>query len=86
MKIDAYLDRIGYGGPLTPGFTCKVSCSLATPDGRSTLTGRRLITTRGQARTEHQVTSIDEYRTLLKTQFGIDLGSQLETLWHNTAR
>jgi N-hydroxyarylamine O-acetyltransferase len=68
------------------GFTRKVTCSLATPDGRITLTGRRLITTRGQERTEQEVTSIDEYRTLLKTQFGIDLGSQLEPLWNSTAR
>ena len=66
------------------GFTRKASCSLATPEGRVTLTGRRLITTRGQARTEHEVTSLDEYRTLLKTHFGIDLGPQLETLWNAT--
>ncbi len=68
------------------GFTRKISCSLATPDGRITLAGRHLITTRGQERTEHAVTSMDEYRTLLKTRFGIDLGAQLETLWHRTAR
>ena len=29
---------------------------------------------------------MDEYRTLLKTHFGIDLGAQLETLWNSTAR
>ena len=68
------------------GFTRKVTCSLATAGGRVTLTNRRLITTQGQARAEHEVTSIDEYRTLLATQFGIDLGPQLETLWHSTAR
>ena len=68
------------------GFTRKVSCSLATPDGRITLAGRRLITTRSQARTEHEVTSMDEYRTLLKSHFGIDLGPQLATLWHSTVR
>ncbi len=68
------------------GFTRKVSCSLATPDGRLTLANRRLITTTGQARTEREVTSMDEYRTLLKTHFGIDVGPQLETLWHSTAR
>jgi len=68
------------------GFTRKASCSLATPAGRITLTGRRLITTRGQERTEHEVTSMDEYRTLLKAHFGIDLGRQLETLWNSTAR
>jgi N-hydroxyarylamine O-acetyltransferase len=68
------------------GFTRKVSCSVATPDGRITLTGRRLITTRGKERTEHEVANIDEYRALLKAHFGIDLGPQLETLWNATAR
>ncbi len=68
------------------GFTRKASCSLATPDGRITLTGRRLITTAGQERTEHEVANIDEYRTLLQTYLGIDLGAQLETLWDKTAR
>ena len=67
------------------GFTRKVSCSLATPEGRITLSGRRLITTTGQTRTERDVTSKDEYRTLLKTHFRIDLGAQLESLWSNTA-
>lgn len=68
------------------GFTRKVSCSLATPDGRITLANRRLITTTGQTRTECEVTSMDEYRTLLNTHFGIDLGAQLETLWNSTDR
>jgi N-hydroxyarylamine O-acetyltransferase len=67
------------------GFTRKVSCSLATPDGRITLANRRLITTTGRMRTEQEVTSIDEYRALLKAHFGIDLGPQLEPLWHATA-
>lgn len=68
------------------GFTRKVSCSLATPEGRITLTGRRLITTRRQERTEREVASMDEYRTLLNRHFGIDLGPQLEPLWHRTAQ
>jgi N-hydroxyarylamine O-acetyltransferase len=68
------------------GFTRKVSCSLATPHGRITLANRRLITTTGRTRTERAVASMDEYRTLLKTHFGIDVGPQLQTLWHSTAR
>ena len=36
------------------GFTRKVSCSLATPDGRITLTDRRLITTTGPGRARNK--------------------------------
>jgi N-hydroxyarylamine O-acetyltransferase len=68
------------------GFTRRVTCSLATPDGRLTLANRRLITTTGQTRTEREVTSMDEYHTLLKTHFGIDVGPQQQTLWHSAAR
>jgi N-hydroxyarylamine O-acetyltransferase len=67
-------------------FTRKVTCSLATPNGRITLANRRLITTDGQKREERAVASEDEYRTLLETHFGIDLGAQLGPLWNNMAR
>ncbi len=57
-------------------FTTKTVCSLATPDGRSTLSNSRLITTvRGQ-REEREVLGQEEYRALLKTHFGIDLADE----------
>ena len=55
-------------------FTKKALCSLATLDGRVTLSNGRLITTARGHRDECEVTDQEEYRSLLKTRFGIDLG------------
>ena len=55
-------------------FTTKAVCSLATTDGRITLSNSRLITTVGGRREEREVVNQEEYRALLKTRFGIDLG------------
>ena len=54
-------------------FTQKSVCSRATPDGRITLSNGRLITTTDGRRTEHNVASVAEYRSLLRTHFGFDL-------------
>ena len=54
-------------------FTRKTVCSLATPKGRTTLSNSRLIMTAGGGREEREVSGQEEYRTLLKTHFGIDL-------------
>lgn len=64
-------------------FTRKAICSMATPDGRLTLSGRRAIRTRGSRREEREVADPDEYRTLLKDWFAIDLGDDTlaETLF-----
>jgi N-hydroxyarylamine O-acetyltransferase len=56
------------------GLTRRAICSLATPAGRVTLSGGRLIMTTALGREERDVTDEEEYRTLLKTWFGIDLG------------
>jgi len=55
-------------------FTRKSVCSLATRDGRITLADGRLIVTSGRDRQERQVKGEEEYRALLKSRFGIDLG------------
>jgi N-hydroxyarylamine O-acetyltransferase len=57
--------------PQSP-FTRRRTCSLATPDGRITLTDMRLIRTgpNGVCQ-ERLLTSEDEYESLLRTQFGI---------------
>ena len=55
-------------------FTQKAASSLATPDGRITLSNSRLIMTAGGRREEREVAGEEEYRALLKTHFGIDLG------------
>jgi len=51
-------------------------CSLATPDGRITLSNSRLIMTAGERREEREVADEEEYRALLETHFGIDLGEE----------
>jgi len=52
-------------------FTRGRICSLATEDGRVTLSGMRLITTRGQQREERLLPSEDEYNRTLHDTFGI---------------
>ena len=54
-------------------FALKTVCSLATPDGRITLSNNRLIMTSGERREEREVGDEQEYRILLETHFGIDL-------------
>ncbi|MEN8165074.1 MAG: arylamine N-acetyltransferase, partial [Acidobacteriota bacterium] len=48
-------------------FTQKTVCSLATEDGRITVSNRRLITAAGGRREEREVSDQAEYRTLLQT-------------------
>ncbi len=58
-----------------PGhFTDAPICSLATADGRVSLAGMRVITTRGDDRDERELAGDDERRELLREAFGIDLG------------
>ena len=59
----------------TSVFTQKTVCSVATPDGRITLSNGRLITTVGEQFEERKVTAEEDYRALLQDHFGIDLGS-----------
>ncbi|MEN3332527.1 MAG: N-hydroxyarylamine O-acetyltransferase [Blastocatellia bacterium] len=54
-------------------FTQKRVCSLATVEGRVTLTNERLITTMGDARHEHELASESEIAAVLRQQFGVVL-------------
>jgi len=56
-------------------FTKKSVCSLATPAGRVTVSGRRAIVTTTSGREEREIADEEEYRMLLKSWFGIDLAS-----------
>jgi N-hydroxyarylamine O-acetyltransferase len=58
--------------PLTT-FTHKRVCSLATPEGRVTLSDLKLITTRNGQRDEHDLPDEDAFRTALREHFGIEL-------------
>lgn len=55
-------------------FTQNRICSLATPDGRITLSGMRLIVTSKDGREERELTSRQEYDEILREQFGIVMG------------
>jgi N-hydroxyarylamine O-acetyltransferase len=52
-------------------FTKSRICSLATKEGRVTLSDMRLITTRGQQRHERLVADPGEYAEILRNTFGI---------------
>ena len=52
-------------------FTKAPLCSLATSDGRITLTGGRLITTSAQQRDEHSLENRDSFDEILRDRFGI---------------
>lgn len=54
-------------------FTRRRTCSLATPSGRITLTGMRLITTTRDGREERELASVEEYNSILRDRFGIAL-------------
>jgi N-hydroxyarylamine O-acetyltransferase len=54
-------------------FTQSILCSLATPEGRLTIAGDRLITTIDGERQEQEIRNEAELRELLLTHFGIDL-------------
>ncbi len=56
-------------------FTRKTICSRATGDGRVTLSNDRWIETADEQRDERHVDTAEEYRALLQSHFGIDLGS-----------
>ncbi len=60
-------------------FTRKSVCSLATREGRITLSNGRLIVTSSGHRQEWQVASVDEYQALLKKHFGVELGDDVDS-------
>jgi N-hydroxyarylamine O-acetyltransferase len=54
-------------------FTRGTVCSRATPQGRITLSGRRLIVTTGDRREERELAGAEEMRDVLSRQFGVGL-------------
>lgn len=58
--------------PTSP-FTQNRLCTLATPTGRITLSGLRLITTINGQKTERTLADETEWRAVLKEQFGVVL-------------
>ena len=64
-------------------FTHKRVCSRATPQGRITLSDRRLITVEGARREERVLANEGEVRVVLLRDFGIALRSEQELLWND---
>ena len=58
-------------------FTKAPLCSLATADGRVTLSGLRLITTSAQQRDEHPLENRDDFDHILRNRFGIVMKNRL---------
>jgi N-hydroxyarylamine O-acetyltransferase len=56
-------------------FTRKTVCSLATVEGRVTLSNGRLIHTQGERRAERPVRTVEECRTILAKDFGMEVTS-----------
>jgi N-hydroxyarylamine O-acetyltransferase len=54
-------------------FTQQRICSLATPEGRVTLSGEKLIETRGGTRQEALLTADPDWRAQLSERFGVTL-------------
>jgi N-hydroxyarylamine O-acetyltransferase len=54
-------------------FTQKRVCTKATPEGRITLADKKLVVTRHGKKEERLLKSEDEWRTVLRDQFGISL-------------
>jgi len=54
-------------------FTRQRICSLATPEGRVTLSDLKLIETRGSARRERLLAGEEDWRATLREQFGVGL-------------
>jgi N-hydroxyarylamine O-acetyltransferase len=52
-------------------FTRNLICSLATPDGRVSLSGRKLIATQGGVRRERELADDREHGEMLRERFGI---------------
>lgn len=59
--------------PQSP-FTQRRTCSRATPGGRITVTGMRLIITDRGKKEERELTSEEEWLAALREHFGIELG------------
>jgi N-hydroxyarylamine O-acetyltransferase len=73
-QYDDFLERCAYQQTSPDShFTQSIICSLATPEGRVTIAGDRLITTIGGEREEREIRDEAELRELLHTHFGINL-------------
>jgi len=72
----AEMCRYHQTSPESP-FTQRRTCSLATPEGRITVTGMRLITTARGSRDERELSGPADYANALREHFGVTLDEAL---------
>jgi N-hydroxyarylamine O-acetyltransferase len=73
-RLDEFAPRCAYQQTSPEShFTQKPVCSLATEQGRVTLSGRSLIVTAGERREERRVASAAAYAEILARDFGMDI-------------
>lgn len=72
----AEMCRYHQTSPESP-FTQRRTCSLATPEGRITVTGMRMITTVKGERYERELSGPEEYANALREHFGVALDEAL---------
>jgi N-hydroxyarylamine O-acetyltransferase len=72
----AEMCRYHQTSPESP-FTQRRTCSIATPEGRITVTGMRLITTVRGERDERELSGPDEYANTLREHFSVTLDEAL---------
>ncbi|HSE36621.1 MAG TPA: arylamine N-acetyltransferase [Blastocatellia bacterium] len=76
--LDAFDEMCRYHqtSPESP-FTRKRVCTRATPDGRITVTGMRLIVTEKGKKQEIELTSREEWTAALREHFGVEVENRL---------
>lgn len=64
------------------GFSYKSICSIATADGRKTISNGRYIVTQGSERTEQNIATAEQLQQLLLSEFGVALwdGAPLQSI------
>jgi N-hydroxyarylamine O-acetyltransferase len=72
----AEMCRYHQTSPQSP-FTQRRTCSLATPEGRITVTGMRFITTARGEREERELADAREFAAALREKFGVTLDETL---------
>ena len=71
--LSAFAPGLSYHRSPASHFTQRTVCSVATPDGRKTLTGDRLIRTTDGGREEFSISSRLQWHDTLRAEFGIQL-------------
>lgn len=66
------------------GFTQRRVCTIATPEGRITLSGMRMIVTKTGLRTERVLSGEEELRECLREHFGVEFHERVD--WSRLTR